>query len=461
MATKFVNSNAAGANDGTSWTDAWTSLASSNGVAAGDTVKVEYRHAQTGLAVNINWSNGTLANPVRIISCDKDNSDAPRTGASISFNADGAGPQGNVYCYGCTWISTAAHLRITGAANGRVVYESCNLAPTGTTGIQIGNGDNRCEFRLLNSTIDFSGASNAGARLEGNLGGSCVFLMLGGTFTCRSSQTNLMAFGASGQEWYFTGVNISGTVTNLFGSATTSGVIVKFTNCTGVTFTNVFSTAPTCVTARCNLDGFVIGTLTAALLPPTNQIDITGTVKSKTTPYRTGGANDNSQANPSSWEMAGNSSTLAFTAWLASPAITRWVGTGSQVLKVYVASGGTLNNDEFWIEVVSPSEAGSATAQGKFQSTRLTPLGSPAALTTDALSTWNGSGVGTAQYATVTIAPTIPGPVTIRCYLAKNVTCYVDPVVEVAGNVSGYTRFMEGLAMFAQRFTRARSYLGI
>jgi len=57
--------------------------------------------------------------------------------------------------------------------------------------------------------------------------------------------------------------------------------------------------------------------------------------------------------------------------------------SNGQTLTVYVASGGTLNNDDFWIEVSEPDQVG--------------------------------------------------GPVTVRCFLAKpSTTVYVDPRLEVA-----------------------------
>jgi hypothetical protein len=52
MAIHYIYSGAAGLNDGTSWTDAWTSITSAitASMSDGDTVYVAQDHSETGLA---------------------------------------------------------------------------------------------------------------------------------------------------------------------------------------------------------------------------------------------------------------------------------------------------------------------------------------------------------------------------------------------------------------------------
>ena len=414
-------------------------------MAAGDIVKVHKTHSQTGLAANINWSNGTTTSPVLIICVDKNNSDALATGASVGWGTTGFGPQGNIYSYGVNYNSTAATLTPSIANDGRAQYENCTLSCTGSGGISgltitpAGRGS----IIWRNVNVDFSGASASSVRMSGT-----PSIWVGGTYTCRATQTDLFNGCWPG---YVAGVNFSGTVTNLFGgsSAGLGSLRPRFVGCIAPTYTTVASlnTGP-----EIDLSGLhPSGTITVANLSPALFNTFQGTVGASLARYRTGGADDGSQANAYSWEIISNASANQLVSGLYSPPITRWVAAGaSQTITVYVASGGSLNNDEFWIEVLSPSEAVSATAQSAYQSTRCLPLATPAALTTDGTSTWNGTGVGTKQKITVTINPTVAGRVTVRCYLAKaSTTVYVDPVLDLTGDVNGKSRFFEGAQTFA------------
>lgn len=446
MSTKFVYSAAAGLNDGSSWANAWTSLASSNGVAAGDAVKVEYRHSETGLAANINWSNGTAANPVLVISCDKDNSDAYRLGATIEWTATGIGPQGNIFSAGCTWKTTTGTLTLTPSTDGQQNYKDSTFVCTGAGGVSMGGGvtsRNPVNY-LWNCNVDLSGASSSAVLL-----GNWPRYWIGGTLTCRGAgQTNLFNGGPVEAR----GVLFSGTVTSLFSAsaAGNAGLLrPKFIGCVAPTYTFVANFDPG---TQVDLSGFLpAGTLSAAALPPALYQTYYGTVGASLSRYRTGGADDGTQVNAYSWEVISNGNALQQVGSLVSLPITRWVAAGaSQTITIYVASGGTLNNDEFWVEVLSPSEAGSPTALSKYQTTQLALLGTPAALTTDGTSTWNGTGVGTKQKVSVTISPAIPGMVSVRVYLAKpSTTVYVDPVLDVASDVNGKSRFVEGVQTFS------------
>jgi len=436
MATWFVNSNATGTNAGTSWLNAWTSIASATGVAAGDIAKVEYRHSESGLSAAVNFANGTLTNPVQIVSCDKDNSDAARVGASIAFGTTSAiGFFGSLYCYGVTLGQTASLLRLAPPNSGIQIYDTCVLAPTGSTGLQFGDGSNsRWSIQLLNTTIDLSGTSSSAALVSISGTTNSIFSWVGGSYICRSPQTNLFGSLTGVAVGRIAGVIFSGTVTSLIsGSATQSSNNLTFTGCIPPTYTNIFTTSPTSYCARINLDGFQSGTLTAALLPPTLEVDVTGTIAADLTRYRAGGANDGSNANSYSWAFTTNSTAAQFTTPITSPPISRWVTAGSHTVTVYIASGATQHNDDVWLEVMSPSEAVSATGQARYQSTRRAPLATPAALTTDGVSTWTGTGVGTLQKISVTINPTVAGVVTVRVNVADpSSSIYVDPKLDVS-----------------------------
>jgi hypothetical protein len=436
MATHFVDSAASGANNGTSWTDAWTSLASSNNVAAGDTVKVDDGHSQTGLSASINWSNGTVAAPVIIICVDKNNSDALSTGALVRWGTNNTGPQGSIYARGMTWSGSAAAAAplCTTPVNGMQIHENCTFTLTGAGNIAPNAGNAGTKVRWINCNVDLSGASAVGAIV--NFGVSVgSWEWYGGTYTCRATQTSLFFGATTSPHFDCRGVTFSGTVTNLITStASTSFHGCRFVGCVLPTYTNVVSTALFNGDDRITFEGTVAGTLTVAMLQPTFMYDGSAILTPTTSKYRTGGADDGEQANAYSWEIAGTSAIADFHSWFESPWMVARIAAGaSQTVTVYVASEVTLQDNEFWVEVISPSEAGSPTALVRFQTTRPTVVATPGDLTTDGSSTWNGTGVTTKQKITVTISPTIAGEVRVRAFLAKaSTTVYVDPKLEIA-----------------------------
>jgi len=436
VATKFVFSGAVGANDGTSWANAWTSEASSNGVAAGDVVKVHKTHSGANNGANINWSNGTFSNPVRLICVDKDAGDALASGAVFNWNVTNTGPQGSLFAYGITFATSGANLRLSPPNSGYQRYENCTLTVTGATGIDFTSATSRNRIDFINTSVNFSGASAATVNFGPFLNtATTIFNWTGGTYTCRSTQTNLIGASQSTTgSAVFRGVKFSGTVTNLFTASTNISGIYRFDGCEGCAYTNIFNagTVPTNMGNRINLDGFVSGTLTAPHLRPNVEADGAGTLRALTSVYRTGGAWDGEQANPYSWEIASTSNANNSVLMFETPQIARFVEAGEQTLTFYVAGGALLNDDEFWPEVLSPSEAVSPTAQFRYQSLRCDPLATPEAWPVDSTSVWNGSGVGSKQVIQVQINPTMAGVVLVHFNFAKpSSVCYVDPKVAV------------------------------
>ena len=180
MATIYVNSGAAGAANGTSWTDAYLTLAAAlaGTVSAGDIIKVHNAHSHTANAgITLTWPNVAFS----IICVDKDNSDALSTGAVeaignsnnsmsiVSNNSDTA-----VYVYGIQFDgANGAHssgdigIETGGNNAGRVNFVNCkfrilstNSSANMTIGQTAGGSQNRhsrltfrnCEFTLPNRT---------------------------------------------------------------------------------------------------------------------------------------------------------------------------------------------------------------------------------------------------------------------------------------------------------------------
>lgn len=434
MATYYVDSNATGLNDGSSWTDAWTSLSSSDGTAttAGDVIYVASDHSET-TSTNLSWSGGLESNPIQVINVDKTTNQYTTSSQATYYRSGGFTIGGvGVRIFGIRFESnTSITTTITD-----FVYTDCYFdigynsgvkafqgALTGNTGklvsctvkvqrgnIVVMNGNSRVIFE--DCTI-FSARNNA----------STVNLLLSGAFnnwklgsfaefrSCDLSDFDNLYVGNSGRDHQLDSV---------------------FSNCEFPASYNY--QASDTVDPRRTL----VSACSSSTTSPNINIDSAfynerGFSKGVTSHYRSGGASVDSTGY--SWTFQSNANAVESLAPAESLPIAKQVESGSQTISVYLAGSASLNNDDFWIEIESPSEESSATSQKKFRTTKPDPLATPTALTSDTSSTWNGSGVGTKQKVEVTISPTIAGTVTVRCYLAKpSTTVYVDPKISTTGN---------------------------
>jgi hypothetical protein len=85
------------------------------------------------------------------------------------------------------------------------------------------------------------------------------------------------------------------------------------------------------------------------------------------------------------------------------------------------------------VDLIGPNDA-ATDSLGVRQTTRPDPMATPANLTTDASSTWNGADVTTKQQIDVVYTPDKPGPITARVYVATpservriDPKIYIDP----------------------------------
>lgn len=143
MTTRYVDSAATGLNDGTSWTDAYTSLLVAEAAAvAGDTIYVasthDQIHTQSGGSLSFDWGGG-LGVCTNIISVNKDTG-AYEKGARITFNSSGAG-------YNITFLSSQG-ARFEGIifrfGDGNTVFIQPILSGASTPGRFF-----ECEFQVL------------------------------------------------------------------------------------------------------------------------------------------------------------------------------------------------------------------------------------------------------------------------------------------------------------------------
>jgi hypothetical protein len=425
MAIIYVNSGAGGTNAGTSWTNAYTSLASTTGAAAGDEIYVHKTHSQDpGATVTYNWSNGTEANPVRILCVDKDASDALSTGATIAQTV--AGRQitlnGSIYVDGMTFNSADTFTIGTSSKSAR--YSNCTLGIVVTTNSRsltvAGTG---ASVELHNCTINVNNAT--GSTLSNT--GSGNVLVTRSTINFHASATSGPT-GASTGFMEFRGCEIGGATTQFV--IATAGTQVKASRCKLGSYTNLFSTSPAIsawgMVDECSSSATVTGPTIGLVGYATDR----GTVTGDSGRYRTGGATRDSVN--FSWAITPSASAEERIFPIRTPDFSKKVSGGSSVtITAYVAGGAELYDDEVWIELEGPSDSNSV--KGYFHSSRVAYGTTRSALTSDS-STWNGSGVGTVRKITHTYTPDHSGLLVARVCYAKTsgAAIYVDPQLGVA-----------------------------
>ncbi len=157
-----------------------------------------------------------------------------------------------------------------------------------------------------------------------------------------------------------------------------------------------------------------------------------GTITEETTAVRTGGADDGGDGG---WALAFTpyvDSTLEQHGGIEGPPMYVEVTAGaSKTITVYIANSGAAdyNDDDVWLEVFYPSEAG--TAQFDNITTQMDFLGTPTVVADDTGSTW-GTGGDNHQKLVVTVSPDYIGIAYCRVVFAKRFasspeTLYVDP----------------------------------
>lgn len=406
---------------------------------AGDTVYIDktFDSGYTTTTV-LDFSNGTRANPVKVIS-----------------STFGAGSDGDATAYGTGALISNTTGRVT--INGHIRVWGVDVTTTGTADITANGGANETQewYESVFSNADnFSiggdrtlslflySTFNRGATVgEGfSSGGAAATIeFIDCTVVKGTGLDNLVrTVDQDGCEFIFTGCDVSdfGTIV----SFAISGGRVRLRGCE-------VSSSITLASSGISSSGYVYieacsnGTITVPELGVTELENIYGISKTSLSKYRTSGADDGEQANAYSWEMVSSAETLELSSTLRSPPIVIWdSGGSSKTFKIFVASGVTYQDDELWIELIGPAVATSTARRYVERSNDTTgssvpmnPRDTPANLTTDSASTWTGTGVGTKQEMSITYTPGISGPVTIRVFLAKaSSTVYIDPKIDVS-----------------------------
>jgi hypothetical protein len=439
MATYYVDSNATGLDDGSSWTDAWTSIASALSVVGGDSVLVASDHIENNaasmLSLAINTSS-TVVSKAKIISTNK-TTNASEAGALINLTTTGnlsdIAIDGKVYFYGFTFRCNR-YLNIAGQdAYSSIELDSCtfefnSFSAAGGRDVVVGRINASTAKVYLNHFHFDMTNGNSGSQIEVKNLNLLSINDLVVTEGLSQSALLLANYSTSAQGT----IEIKNSGFAAFNSSFTSSA-TRFIYLENCSVPAAWLTASNYVNSNYGAISVSFESCQTAQRTGFDRKDTAfGIVKTDTARYRSSGANDGT----TDYSFSGETSSLLLSEadYLQLLPISKYVESGSQTITVYIAGGSSLNDDDFWIEVESPSEEVSPTAQGKFRTTKPSPLATPTALTSDT-SSWTGSGVGTKQKIEVAISPTIAGAVTVRCYLAKpSTTVYVDPKISTTGN---------------------------
>jgi hypothetical protein len=455
MANKFVWSGATGANDGSTWEDAYTSLMRDWSAEAGftpatDVIYVRDSHAEsTGAALTLTGmaaeGNTEPARVYCVVGNDTGTTPGARSsGASVTTSGVfDIILEGGHYIDGVDFFSgDDIFCNFSGSLDLDASYELCRFELTSTTsggdriylGGVTGNQNIGRRSRFKNCTFDFGHASQGftsdNSTLIEVIGGSVAF----------NVDNLFQRFGAGGRcNTRVTGFDLSimtGTKNMVnIGTAVESDSKIRFERCllpSGITLIDTDIDAPGMVVEAYHCQN---GTDS----DPAYQMEILsdrGRAVTDTARYRTGGASDGERTNPISWDLdtvSGSKRQYPGHAF-ETPPIAAWTdgdASTAHTYRIYFASDATINDDEIWFELEGPNDA-ATDSLAVINTSRVAPGTSASAYTTDGSSTWTGSGVGTKQQMDITYTPDKPGPVIARIYVAKDSdNIYVDPQIVI------------------------------
>jgi len=430
--------------DGSTWAKAYQSIenAAVQGAAAGSTIYIGSDHQETknGASYTIDFANGTLANPIIIISADRTSGEPPATYESM---ADGGG-----------------FIQTTGAADdltllGHLIAHGLKTDVEDVTVLGEINTIQRYRDCYIDSVDELKLSGNAESRLD---------------FTGCTIDTPNDKINAIGSDWALTFtdcvLDTSGAI--VAGNASFMSRYCLFQDCDLSAHQTIWQlltgnrqqvtvrrcvlhadtlTDPIAASAIAHPDTWILiessapGVDTVPVAGLNLFVGYYGRIEHDEVEYRTGGASDGETSY--SWKMTCNTNTVSRHAALRTPPITAWKDAGSQTLTVYVAhdavgdgAAGDLQDDECWLEISSPDETANpnTTARDKYQDTLpATVLTAASDLTNEGADHWQGSPT-TYQQITATIDPAEAGPIVVRVCLATGASSivWVDPKLHLS-----------------------------
>ncbi len=445
MASYYVRSSAAGLADGTSWTDAYTALATAvSGKAAGDIFYVSEDHSET--ASGTITSPGTSTNPCLFL-CASHTGTVPPVDADLattavigSANATSLTINGSYYAYGITWqagqgSASAASITTTSSnhrqtnVNGKFYLNNTSVSSTINvfSAATILTNWLNVQIKYLSGSQALTGTQSSGSFTWRNPpvnGVSSVTAFDSGG----SVPTNLLATNASG-VFLFEGLDLSLMTSKTLIPAQTSNPKITIKDCKLGASTTISATQTIAYGTR-------VDSIRSDSANSTTRVERytgMGKVTTSTSVYRNTGASDG----VTNFSRVIVPSTRAL--WIApfeAPPIAVWNETTGSSVTITVhgnsdlASSATPNNDDVWIDVCYPGDSSdpgglwATSGKGSY-------LETATAYSVDGTS-WNSAPAGGPFAMSVTVTPQQKGWIYVYVRVGNasggTPTFYVDPL---------------------------------
>lgn len=458
MPTIRVKSGASGAANGTTWTDAYTTLAAADAVdVAGDTIALSQAHSETTSANVALTFAGTVTSPTRLI-CANDAADPPTAQATGAVVATGAGAYaitvaGSLYARGVAFragvggtSSNAFILLNNGNTSGIQRYESCDfeLAGTGTAAyIATASDTPTVPTQLIwqNCRVKF-GATGQRINIHG------MVRWTGGSVMAGSSSPTALFYAKNVTGAYrpldviIDGVDFSvfaNTFALVEGAPVSSGRII-LRNCKMPSGWNPSSLFSASITGRPGIRVELYNVDAGDTNYKVYIQDAAGKVTQETTIVRTGGASDGTTTIARKMESSATASYPLIR--LESPEMAIWNETTGSAVTVTAeivhdsqgaGAGGALQDDECWLEVQYLGTSGFSL--GSLATDVKSDVLGAASDQTSSSETWTTTGLTTPvkQKISCSITPQEKGFILAKVVLAKaSKTVYFDPKLTVS-----------------------------
>ncbi|MDP2621472.1 MAG: hypothetical protein Q8P46_15095 [Hyphomicrobiales bacterium] len=439
MAHVYVDSNAAGGADGTSWADAYTTLkaaAEAAGTAAGDNIWVAHDHAETQASAMTIAPKNTEAAPGTIVAVNKAGSVPPvsadlvatptatvtTTGAN-AMTLNGA----STYWYGITFNCGSGAVNSglligNGTGNFHDIFENCALKKLGTNnnqaGIRLGpSRDGR--VTLKNTTVEFGNTADGMAFLGWTTWFDTAPAIVGATIPTVLVRALATASGTTRMSGLDLTALAGGTI---IGAGAIQTALIR--NCK-LDATAVVAETPT----GHGHDVVLINSDSGDTNYRTEKYSYAGTLTTETTIVRSGGASDGTT--PIAWKLVTTANSELQAAFESLP-ITIWNDTLSEItldIEGIWGDGAVPDNNEIWMEVDYLGD-GDFPISSRVSTGLADFLATPAALSAGS-GTWGGSTTKFKMSATFT--PAEKGPIMVRIFAAAaSSTFYIDPKIVVS-----------------------------